>query len=172
MPGFFGDNCANIEWYPPDTKEKGEKLGQWFENAAPPKHLPKIQGILEGAEKLNSSIKSWGVIGYCWGGKMVSLIGTRGDTKFKAGVQTSPAMVDAEEAKKVQIPMLIMPSKDESKEDFDKYASNLPVKYKMERFDNMPHGWMSARADLKDETDKKEYERGYQLAAEFFNEHL
>ena len=103
---------------------------------------------------------------------MVSLIGTRGDTKFKAGVQTSPAMVDTEEAKKVQIPMLILPSQDESKEDFDKYAANLSVKHKMERFDNMPHGWMSARADLKDETFKKEYERGYKLSAEFFNEYL
>lgn len=102
----------------------------------------------------------------------MSLIGTRGDTKFKAGVQTSPAMVDPEEAKKVQIPMLVLPSKDESKEDFDKYASNLSVKYKMERFDDMPHGWMSARADLKDEKFVKEYERGYKLAAEFFNEHL
>jgi dienelactone hydrolase len=172
MPAFFGDNPADISWYPPDTDEKGKKLGAWFETAAPPKHLPKVPSILEAAEKLNSNIKSWGVIGYCWGGKMVSLIGTRGDTKFKAGVQTSPAMVDPEEAKKVQIPMLLLPSKDEGKEEWDAYAANLTVKNKMVRFDDQPHGWMSARGDLKDEACKKDYEKGYKLAADFFNEYL
>jgi dienelactone hydrolase len=67
MPDFFEENCANIEWYPPDTEEKQKKLGAWFENAAPPKHLPKVQGIIAECEKTNPNIKSWGMIGYCWG---------------------------------------------------------------------------------------------------------
>jgi dienelactone hydrolase len=171
MPDFFDNNCADISWYPPDTKEKGEKLGAWFENAAPPKHLPRVKKLVEEAEKMNPKIKSWGVIGYCWGGKMVSLIGGR-DTSFKAGVQTSPAMVDVADAEKVKIPMLVMPSKDESLEDFKKYDGALATKGKLEYFDKMPHGWMSARGDLKDEEARKEYERGYQLAVEFFNENL
>ena len=85
MPDFFDGNPADISWYPPDNEEKQQKLGKWFENAAPPKHLPKIASILADAEKHNSNIKSWGMIGYCWGGKMVSLIAGK-DTKFKAGV--------------------------------------------------------------------------------------
>jgi hypothetical protein len=28
MPDFFDGKPADISWYPPDTKEKGEKLGQ------------------------------------------------------------------------------------------------------------------------------------------------
>ena len=28
MPDFFDGKAADISWYPPDTKEKGEKLGQ------------------------------------------------------------------------------------------------------------------------------------------------
>ena len=28
MPDFFEGSPADISWYPPDTKEKGEKLGQ------------------------------------------------------------------------------------------------------------------------------------------------
>ena len=171
MPDFFENNCADIAWYPPDTEEKQKKLGDWFVNAAPPKHLPKISSILEEAEKSNSNIKSWGVMGYCWGGKMVSLIGGK-DTKFKAGVQTSPALVDVGDADKVKIPMLIMPSQDETLSDFEKYRDALKVKNQMVVFDKMPHGWMSARCDLKDTEMKKEYERGYKLAVEFFNEHL
>ena len=67
MPDFFEENCANIEWYPPDTEEKQKKLGAWFEVAAPPKHLPKIASIIAECEKTNPNIKSWGMIGYCWG---------------------------------------------------------------------------------------------------------
>ena len=39
-------------------------------------------------------------------------------------------------------------------------------------FDDQVHGWMSARADLKDPHAKTEYERGYQIALKFFGEHL
>jgi hypothetical protein len=103
---------------------------------------------------------------------MVSLIGGKEGTKFKVGVQTSPAMVDPEEAKKVSIPMCVLPSQDEPKEDWDKYNDNLSVDKHFERFDTVPHGWMSARADLKDEEHKKQYERGYTVALEFLNKHL
>ena len=102
---------------------------------------------------------------------MVSLIGGR-DTRFKAGVQTSPAMVDVADAEKVNIPMLVLPSQDEDQKTFEEYASKLKKDGKLEYFGNMPHGWMSARGDLNDSEAKKEYERGYQLAVEFFNEHL
>ena len=104
---------------------------------------------------------------------MVSLLGGR-DTRLKAGVQTSPAMVDTGDAEKIKIPMLVMPSKDEPLDDYKKYMDAVPTstKSKMEYFDKMPHGWMSARGDLKDEEGLAEYERGYRLAVEFFNEHL
>ena len=66
MPDFFQEpGAADIAWYPPDTEEKQGKLGKWFENAAPPKHLPKVPAILDDAEKTNPKIKSWGCIGYC-----------------------------------------------------------------------------------------------------------
>jgi dienelactone hydrolase len=77
MPDFFNKEPADIAWYPPDTKEKEEKLGEWFKSAAPPKHLPKIAGILEECEKVNPNIKKWGVIGYCWG-KFSHIATTRG----------------------------------------------------------------------------------------------
>ena len=102
---------------------------------------------------------------------MVSLISGKSDTKFKAAVQTSPALVDAEEAKSVKIPTLLLLSKDEGGDDWKEYEGNLSVTKKAERFEG-PHGFMSARADLKDKTMTTEYEQGYKLAAEFFNEHL
>lgn len=172
MPDFFDNNSADIAWYPPDTEDKQKKLGEWFQHAAPPKHLPRVPKLLDAAEKENANIKSWGAIGYCWGGKMVSLIGGKEGSRIKAGAQTSPALVDVADAEKVRIPMLVMPSMDEDEAEFKKYAAALKGVNKLEYFGKMPHGWMSARGDLKDEECKGEYERGYQIALEFFNEHL
>jgi dienelactone hydrolase len=42
----------------------------------------------------------------------------------------------------------------------------------MHIFEDQVHGWMSARADLKDDHVKAEYERGYQITLDFFAEHL
>jgi len=171
IPDFFEGDHAKIEWYPPDTPEKEKAFGEWFQIVSPPKHLPKVPGLLEAAEKHNSNIKAWGVIGYCWGGKMTSLIAGK-DTKFKAAVQTSPALMDSTEAEKVTIPMMVLASKEEPADEVKKYGDKLTVKKHVETFDDQLHGFMSARGDLKDEKVKAEYERGYKLALQFFHDNI
>lgn len=42
----------------------------------------------------------------------------------------------------------------------------------VETYSTMFHGWMGARAKLNDETNRAEYERGYNQAAEFLGKHL
>lgn len=104
MPDFFEGEPADLAWYPPDTKEKGEKLGNFFKTkAGPPMHLPKVKEIVQAAEEQNSNIKGWGIMGYCWGGKIASLVAGQ-QTKFSAAVQVHPAMLDTGDAEKVQIP--------------------------------------------------------------------
>ncbi|KAI1213255.1 alpha/beta-hydrolase [Annulohypoxylon truncatum] len=172
MPDFFEGNPAKIEWYPPTDDEKKAKLGKWFEGAVWPKHLPKVPGILEAAKKHNPNISSWGIIGYCWGGKMASILAGDEEPLFKAAVQTSPAMIDPVDAANVKIPMMILASEEESAEDVKKYEEALKGPGHMEIFGDQLHGFMSARANLGEENAKSEYERGYKLALEFFREHL
>jgi len=63
---------VKISWYPPDSKEKEEKLGKFFQTtAAPPKALERIPKILEDIKKNNPNIKEFGIMG-------VSDIPTRG----------------------------------------------------------------------------------------------
>jgi dienelactone hydrolase len=172
MPDFFMGSPADISWYPPDTKEKGEKLGAFIKNEAEPsKTLSKIPGVLEDAEKGNSSIKSWGIVGYCWGGKMVSL-SSAGDTKFKAAAELHPSMVDPEDAKKISIPMCMLASKDEDAKLVDGFEANLKGTKHVETFGDQVHGWMAARADLADKRVKEEYERGYKTLLTFFHDNL
>ena len=87
-------------------------------------------------------------------------------------VETSPAYVDAEDGKKISIPFAIMLSEDESAAAVEAKHKALTGPKAVYSFEKQVHGWMSARADLKDAEAKKQYERGYELALQFFGEHL
>ena len=108
----------------------------------------------------------------CWGGKVISLASQEG-TPFSAAAEVHPAMVDPEDAKKIAIPMCMLASGDEDKEAVKKFGEECkaPGK-KIETFEDQLHGWMAARADLKDERVKSEYERGYQTLLDFYHQHL
>jgi len=141
MPDFFEGSPADISWYPPDTKEKGEKLGNFFSTTgAPPKTAAKVPTLIQEFTKANPSIKTWGIVGFCWGGKIVSL--TSGDgTPFKAAAECHPAMVDPSEAENIKIPLAMLASKDESAEDIKKFENNLTAAKHVEIFGDQIHGW-------------------------------
>ena len=71
MPDFFEGEPADISWYPPDTEEKGKKLGEFFQTtAAPPKTVEKVRSVMKELQSKHAGIRYWGVVGYCWGGKV------------------------------------------------------------------------------------------------------
>jgi hypothetical protein len=71
MPDWFEGSPADISWYPPDTDEKGKKLGEFFQTAAaPPKTVERVKKVMSELQSQNPGIKEWGVVGYCWGGKV------------------------------------------------------------------------------------------------------
>lgn len=172
MPDFFDGDYINLSDYPPQTQEQKSKIAAWFGDTANPATAQnRIPQCLEAAEKFNSNIKTWGALGYCWGGKMVSLASGPG-TLFKAAAQTSPAMVDPKDAEKISIPMCMLASKDEPVNDVEKYEQSLKGVKHVETFDTQLHGFMSARADLKDTEVLKEYERGYEIVLTFFHHNM
>jgi hypothetical protein len=60
MPDLFEGQPADISWYPPDTKEKGEKLGKFFSTvAAPPKNVERVSKVMDALSKDNPGIKNW-----------------------------------------------------------------------------------------------------------------
>jgi dienelactone hydrolase len=119
----------------------------------------------------NPHLTTWGIMGYCWGAKIVALIATK-KTVFSAAAQVHPAMIDPADAEKCTIPMCVLASKDEPVDAVKKYGEALTTKKHVETFDTQIHGWMAARADLEDEQVKKEYERGYNIVLTFFHDHL
>ena len=192
MPDFFEGSPAEYSWYPPDNKEKETKLNNFFStNGAPPKGAGRIPGLLKEIEKQYPEIQKWGVVGFCWGGKVVSL--TSGDNSpYKAAAECHPAMVDPEDAEKIKIPLAMLASKDEPAEDVKKFEEKLTGPKHFETFGDQIHGFsklpfnrypnqklsadgvvlVAARADLEDPRVKEEYERGYKTLLTFFGKHL
>lgn len=145
MPDFFEGSPADISWYPPDTEEKGKKLGEFFSGpAAPPKTVKRALELAAAIKKEYTGLESLAVIGYCWGGKIVNLISQEG-TPFKAAAIIHPAMVDPADAPKITIPIAVLPSGDEDKEALTAYGKALKVENVLEWFPTQVHGWMAAR---------------------------
>ncbi|KAH6663739.1 Alpha/Beta hydrolase protein [Halenospora varia] len=170
MPDFFEGEPADIAWYPPVTDAQKKALGEWFPHRTPPTGVAKIPKIINDIQ-LKYGKKQWAAVGFCWGGKVVSL--TSGpDTLFKVAAQSSPAMIDAEDATKISIPMCILASQDEAVSDVEGFEKALTGEKHVEIFKDQVHGFMTARADLEDEKVRKEYERGYATLLDFFAKHL
>ena len=93
-------------------------------------------------------------------------------TPFKAAAACHPAMVDANDAPGVTIPYLMLPSKDENKDDVAKWQKGLKVKNDVLWFDDQVHGFMAARGDLKNENVKKDYEKAYTRLLTWFHENM
>lgn len=161
---------ADISWYPPDNKEKGQKLGDFFKNqAAPPKTVPRVPKIVSELQSTHPEIKEWGVLGYCWGGKIVNLV-SQANTPFKSAVAAHPAMVDANDAPDITIPILLLPSSGEDKNDVGSYEKALKVKHEVEWYDDQVHGFLAARANLEDPKVVAAYEKGYQKIISWYHE--
>ncbi|XHF96485.1 hypothetical protein AWENTII_000119 [Aspergillus wentii] len=158
---------------PPQTDDHKAKLGNFFQTkAAPPTTLHRIPNIVSEANKSAPGGKfDWSIVGYCWGGKITTLIAGNESNLFKAAVQCHPAMVDPKDAEKVQVPMAVLASKDENPSDIEAFKNNLKKPNHVETFSTQIHGWMAARSNLEDPEVLKEYERGYQTVLGFLHEH-
>lgn len=171
IPDWFEGEPADYSWYPPTTDEHKKKLGEFFGKNPPTRVAPLVPGFIKAAEEKYPSVKSWAILGYCWGGKVATLA-TSTTSPFSAAVSCHPAMVDPADGPKVQVPLCFLASKDEDAEAVKGLDAALKVPKHVETFPDQIHGWMAARADLKDAKVEKEYRRGYEIVLDFLGKHL
>lgn len=173
MPDFFEGQPADISWFPPQTDDHKAKLGAFFQSkGAPPNTLSKLPAVVSDANKLSSSGSfDWSILGFCWGGKVATLASGADNKLFKAAAQCHPAMLDANDAKSVNIPMAVLASQDEAPADVSAFKEALKTANHVETFPTQIHGWMAARSNLEDPEVRKEYERGYKTVLDFFHQY-
>ncbi|TFL03637.1 Alpha/Beta hydrolase protein [Pterulicium gracile] len=176
MPDFFApDGPVPTSRHPPKNKEDEEFLSNFFATtAAPPKAVEKVKAFSQVVK--SGGAKRLGLYGFCWGGK-VSMLTAADSTVVGAAAVVHPAMFSVDDAEKVQVPMGIYPSKDESKDELEKVEKVLggkpfASKNDFEYYSTMHHGWAAARADLQNAENKKQFEDVYSRLATFFSSAL
>ncbi|PFH59395.1 hypothetical protein XA68_12425 [Ophiocordyceps unilateralis] len=172
IPDWFRGKPCPIEWYPPDNDEKKKKLGEFFGSYPPPNIAAHIPAYVGAIKEKNPSVSKLGIVGYCWGGKVVALSIKAANNPFSVAASLHPAMVDPADAEGISIPMMLLASKDEQPEAVQKFEGALKGPKLVETFSDQIHGWMAARADLSDDRVKEEYKRGYKTVLTFFGQHL
>ena len=174
MPDFFEGGTADISWYPPTNEEQVQLLQQFLHTkTALPPAFSKIFDIVQGGNMyaIGGTYESWSILGLCWGGKIATLCAGSNDGLFKAAVQCHPAMLDVNDAERVNVPFVCLVSKDEPADDVRAFMAKLRVPNHVQIFCTEVHGWMAARADLEHPEVSREYERGYRTVLEFFGRH-
>ncbi|CAK7232734.1 hypothetical protein SCUCBS95973_009202 [Sporothrix curviconia] len=181
LPDFFEGDGAKPEWFPADTPEKQKALGDFFNAKA---------GFDSGVVTLLSIRKTLatrypavddhvGVFGLCWGGKVAVLASAAGNEgpgrRFTVSGTAHPGRLDAKDAEGLTAPHILIASKDEDVAVVAEYRKILSQPGKVGEvitYENMFHGWMAARSNLADAENVKEFARGYEQAAAFYNKHL
>ncbi|KAI6081728.1 hypothetical protein F4821DRAFT_272925 [Hypoxylon rubiginosum] len=171
IPDWFKGKPCPIEWMPPDTEEKQKNLGGFFSD---PEHAPqtivsKLPQYVKSVLALNPSIESWALLGYCWGGKVASLMESDESSIFQIAAACHPAMLDPAEANSIKVPFILLASGEEPADKVAEFGNKLKVRHHVETFGDQVHGWMAARGDLTNPRVKEEYARGYQTVLDFFS---
>ncbi|KAJ2358303.1 hypothetical protein IWW50_001366 [Coemansia erecta] len=118
-----------------------------------------------------NNVTSVGVIGFCWGGKMVVTALSKLEG-LSGGAIVHPALIEGDDMTKVNAPLMVLPSKDEP--DFTTEFNAMKDKpffsqCFMERFDDMFHGFCGARGDWGNAEQAKRANDAIGLLVGFFN---
>jgi dienelactone hydrolase len=131
MPDFFGDHPQDLSNFPPKTPQQFSAITKFMlDSADPPKTVALVSPLLDAIMKDHPEIDSWAICGFCWGGKIAALVSGPGSL-FKAAAQCHPSLLDLEDAKKIIIPMCVLPSMDEEVEVRRVYSRlrNVSIRY-------------------------------------------
>lgn len=146
MVDWFDAGAVQDEWMA--TSEGRKLMTEFIETTAnPATTLPAVFDVLSSLKKdIYPRIKSWGGVGFCWGGKLVSLLASKGEASpIDVAAQSSPARLEPREANTITVPMVVLASSKESGDALTQYETNLKGVKHIEVFGSQVHGWMSAR---------------------------
>ncbi|TVY40721.1 putative AIM2 family protein [Lachnellula occidentalis] len=175
VPDFFRGGKMEFSWYGNDLSEETKAAKEAFTAMAMDfsAFVPALKDVVGEGKERWEGVEAWGAYGLCWGGKVVALSSGPG-TPFKASGQVHPGRLATTDAYHITIPHIVLASNGEDAAIVQQYKDVLGKQGVVETYGGMHHGesfflpkmnekklgWMGARANLKDEANFKEYERG------------
>ncbi|KAF3916546.1 hypothetical protein ABW20_dc0102145 [Dactylellina cionopaga] len=161
---------ANLPALPEDKKK--DLLAAFMNKVDGFSDIPwQVAGRLKDWEETWPSIQKWGILGLCFGGKVAALASRQGTTFIVSG-QAHPSYLAPEDPKLISIPHICLASKGENASAIENYRTTLNDKCHVETYGQNIHGWMGAKANLQDASDKAAFEKGYHQIANFFAKYL
>jgi len=159
----------NPAWQLPTASEedKAKPPNWWATQGSPDKTVKRMPQVVKELQQMHPEIKEWAVLGFCWGGKVVSLV-TKAPSLFVSAATAHPAFPLPGKAEDVSCPILLLPTSGEKKEVVDEWVKGLKVRHKVRRFDDQVHGFMAAKGDLNDPHVADGYFAGYLLCLQWF----
>ncbi|RSH94412.1 hypothetical protein EHS25_004215 [Saitozyma podzolica] len=170
MPDFMKGEVAAPDMFSgtPEGNAKKEKFFAGFPGGISSQSKP-VADVAAALSKYKL-----GGIGFCWGYKV--LVTSEGSGSFKALAGAHPSFPANDDADKINVPLLLLPSQNEDmsvmKHIYAAVEKKNPGNNKLRQFADFPHGWMGARGNLSDPSGAKAFHDGYTEVAEFFKKHL
>lgn len=90
VPDFFDGHPLDMSLYPPDTEEKMKAAKAWREkHGDTDEGLSALLRVRKALDDKYPTIKSWGIYGLCWGGK-VAIMASGKDSAFAVSGTAHP----------------------------------------------------------------------------------
>ncbi|BEI80220.1 hypothetical protein CcaverHIS002_0107490 [Cutaneotrichosporon cavernicola] len=172
MPDLLHGDYATPDMFD-GSAEGAAKAAKYFQGFPA---VPQTQSTQIGASlaELKVTHDKVGTVGYCWGWKATTTSVDVND--FTAIASCHPSFIDLEDAEKVNVPVCLLPSKDEDKAVVDGVFAKLEQKNPGQNFlkwyPDEPHGWAAARGDLSGNEHTKAYQEAYADLLTFFKAKL
>lgn len=157
-----------------DGSEAGNKKKADFFSGFPGAISSQSETVNKLISGLKSKHASLGAVGYCWGYKVLVVSDAFKQVGAFAGAH--PSFIAEDDADKISQPLALLPSEGEDMKIinaiYDAVEKKNPGKSFVKHYDQVPHGWMAARGDLKNEPGLSSYQDGYQTLSNFFKQYL
>jgi len=174
LPDFFrgSDVLKEFGSFPPPGGI--EDVVSWVTRVAPfDKTVKEVLGAVT-THLESKGAKSIGILGFCWGGKIVMKTCTGDEKKIKCGCGIHPSFLEASDVEAVNVPQAFMPAGNDPPIDpvWDAikrkpFHSDCFLKV----FKESVHGW-SLRSDMSDARAAALANEAIELTIQFFNNNL
>jgi len=167
IPDFFRGDHWTLETFPPVNGFDSMEWTNFLSNLTYDSMKPKVQmgiDILRGL-----GVTSIAAVGFCWGGSIAIQALTEG--LVMAAASPHPSFLTTDMMMKIQGPVCILPTQDDGQLlGMKEAAESTGHKVVYQYFDDVHHGFCSARGNFKDELNWRRTNEAMDIMTKFFDE--